>query len=153
MVSPSVDSPTLTSRLCRRARSSLPVCVAEPDPHFLSVLQGPILTSCLCCRGGDSTATPTFELEEMILETKPLHKKKKRLARKTREQGSDGSPQSGQLQQRLENVQRDFIIFNRERSKKTVTDAGATELTVTEKNKAIEDGQNNNVESTAYVSG
>uniref|UniRef100_A0A673ZWJ6 Serine/threonine kinase 32A n=1 Tax=Salmo trutta TaxID=8032 RepID=A0A673ZWJ6_SALTR len=36
---------------------------------------------------------PTFELEEMILESKPLHKKKKRLARKTREQGSNGSPQ------------------------------------------------------------
>lgn len=36
---------------------------------------------------------PTFELEEMILESKPLHKKKKRLARKTRDQGSDGSPQ------------------------------------------------------------
>uniref|UniRef100_A0AAY4BUX0 Protein kinase domain-containing protein n=1 Tax=Denticeps clupeoides TaxID=299321 RepID=A0AAY4BUX0_9TELE len=36
---------------------------------------------------------PTFELEEMILESKPLHKKKKRLARKTRENGSDGSPQ------------------------------------------------------------
>lgn len=29
----------------------------------------------------------------MILESKPLHKKKKRLARKTRDQGSDGSPQ------------------------------------------------------------
>lgn len=36
---------------------------------------------------------PTFELEEMILESKPLHKKKKRLARKTKDQGSDGSPQ------------------------------------------------------------
>lgn len=36
---------------------------------------------------------PTFELEEMILESKPLHKKKKRLARKNRDQGSDGSPQ------------------------------------------------------------
>uniref|UniRef100_A0A674N479 Serine/threonine kinase 32A n=1 Tax=Takifugu rubripes TaxID=31033 RepID=A0A674N479_TAKRU len=35
---------------------------------------------------------PTFELEEMILESKPLHKKKKRLARKTKDQGSDGSP-------------------------------------------------------------
>ncbi|XP_077360435.1 serine/threonine-protein kinase 32B [Festucalex cinctus] len=72
---------------------------------------------------------PTFELEEMILESKPLHKKKKRLARKTRDQASDGSPQNGQLQQRLDNVQRDFIIFNREKSKK-----------------AIEDGENNNVE-------
>lgn len=29
----------------------------------------------------------------MILESKPLHKKKKRLARKTKDQGSDGSPQ------------------------------------------------------------
>uniref|UniRef100_A0A8C3A1T0 Serine/threonine kinase 32A n=1 Tax=Cyclopterus lumpus TaxID=8103 RepID=A0A8C3A1T0_CYCLU len=36
---------------------------------------------------------PTFELEEMILESKPLHKKKKRLARKNKDQGSDGSPQ------------------------------------------------------------
>ncbi|KAL4659734.1 serine/threonine-protein kinase 32B-like isoform X1 [Arapaima gigas] len=36
---------------------------------------------------------PTFELEEMILESKPLHKKKKRLARRTRESGSDSSPQ------------------------------------------------------------
>uniref|UniRef100_A0A6Q2Z589 Protein kinase domain-containing protein n=1 Tax=Esox lucius TaxID=8010 RepID=A0A6Q2Z589_ESOLU len=36
---------------------------------------------------------PTFELEEMILESKPLHKKKKRLARKTREQGHSGSPE------------------------------------------------------------
>ncbi|CAL8238487.1 unnamed protein product, partial [Merluccius merluccius] len=36
---------------------------------------------------------PTFELEEMILESKPLHKKKKRLAKKTKDQGSDGSPQ------------------------------------------------------------
>ena len=29
----------------------------------------------------------------MILESKPLHKKKKRLAKKTKDQGSDGSPQ------------------------------------------------------------
>uniref|UniRef100_A0A8C9U8P6 Serine/threonine kinase 32A n=1 Tax=Scleropages formosus TaxID=113540 RepID=A0A8C9U8P6_SCLFO len=36
---------------------------------------------------------PTFELEEMILESKPLHKKKKRLARRTREPSSDSSPQ------------------------------------------------------------
>uniref|UniRef100_H3D9T0 Protein kinase domain-containing protein n=1 Tax=Tetraodon nigroviridis TaxID=99883 RepID=H3D9T0_TETNG len=86
---------------------------------------------------------PTFELEEMILESKPLHKKKKRLARKTKDQGSDGSPQNGQLQQRLENVQRDFIVFNRERSKRTEMDS--SELCISEKNKAIEDGQNNNV--------
>ncbi|XP_036793658.1 serine/threonine-protein kinase 32A-like [Oncorhynchus mykiss] len=96
---------------------------------------------------------PTFELEEMILESKPLHKKKKRLARKTREQGSNGSPQNGQLQQRLNNVERDFIIFNRERSKKAVADTEVADLTATEKNKAIEDGRNNNVDPAAYISG
>ncbi|MBN3302532.1 ST32B kinase, partial [Amia calva] len=36
---------------------------------------------------------PTFELEEMILESKPLHKKKKRLARKMKENSTDSSPQ------------------------------------------------------------
>ncbi|TDH05080.1 hypothetical protein EPR50_G00139890 [Perca flavescens] len=94
---------------------------------------------------------PTFELEEMILESKPLHKKKKRLARKTKDQGSDGSPQNGQLQQRLDNVQRDFIVFNREKSKKEVVES--SERSTSEKNKAIEDGQNNNVEPVAYLSG
>uniref|UniRef100_A0A1A8F481 Serine/threonine kinase 32A n=2 Tax=Nothobranchius korthausae TaxID=1143690 RepID=A0A1A8F481_9TELE len=94
---------------------------------------------------------PTFELEEMILESKPLHKKKKRLARKTREQGSDGSPQSGQLQSRLDNVQRDFIVFNREKTKMALKDS--SELSTSEKNKAIEDGQNNNVEPASYLSG
>ncbi|XP_052443288.1 serine/threonine-protein kinase 32B [Carassius gibelio] len=81
---------------------------------------------------------PTFELEEMILESKPLHKKKKRLARKTRESGSDGSPQNGPLQRRLETVQREFIVFNREKLRKTKAN--------TETNKAMQDGQNNNVE-------
>ncbi|TKS83076.1 Serine/threonine-protein kinase 32A [Collichthys lucidus] len=96
---------------------------------------------------------PTFELEEMILESKPLHKKKKRLARKSKDQGSDGSPQNGQLQQRLDNVQRDFIVFNREKSRKAVVDSESSELSMSEKNKAIEDGQNNNVEPAAYLSG
>ncbi|CAB1416553.1 unnamed protein product [Pleuronectes platessa] len=96
---------------------------------------------------------PTFELEEMILESKPLHKKKKRLARKTKDQGSDGSPQNGQMQQRMDNVQRDFIVFNRERSKKAVVDSETSELSTCEKNKAIEDGQNNNVKPAAYLSG
>uniref|UniRef100_A0A8C2FPF8 Protein kinase domain-containing protein n=1 Tax=Cyprinus carpio TaxID=7962 RepID=A0A8C2FPF8_CYPCA len=89
---------------------------------------------------------PTFELEEMILESKPLHKKKKRLARKTRESGSDGSPQNGQLQQRLETVQRDFIVFNREKLRKTKADTVTNNLNAEETNKAIQDGQNNNVE-------
>nr|XP_009293973.1 serine/threonine-protein kinase 32B isoform X1 [Danio rerio] len=90
---------------------------------------------------------PTFELEEMILESKPLHKKKKRLARKTRENGSDGSPQNGHIQQRLETVQRDFIVFNREkRLRKTRADTETNNLSTEETSKAIQDGQNNNVQ-------
>ncbi|XP_056097630.1 serine/threonine-protein kinase 32A [Rhinichthys klamathensis goyatoka] len=89
---------------------------------------------------------PTFELEEMILESKPLHKKKKRLARKTRENGSDGSPQNGQIQQRLDTVQRDFIVFNREKLWKTKADTETNNLNAEETNKAIQDGQNNNVQ-------
>ncbi|KAI7795575.1 putative serine/threonine-protein kinase 32A [Triplophysa rosa] len=93
---------------------------------------------------------PTFELEEMILESKPLHKKKKRLAKKTRENGSDGSPQNGQIQQRLENVQRDFIVFNREKLRKTKeTINNNVEVT----HKAIEDGQNNNDTASLCLSG
>lgn len=33
---------------------------------------------------------PTYELEEMIIETKPLHKKKKRLAKQNSKQSSEG---------------------------------------------------------------
>ncbi|XP_030649392.1 serine/threonine-protein kinase 32A [Chanos chanos] len=97
---------------------------------------------------------PTFELEEMILESRPLHKKKKRLARKTRENSSEGSPQNGQLQQRLENVQRDFIIFNREKLQKTKAEAEANDLIDKETDKTIEDGQNNNITpNPSFLSG
>ncbi|XP_035383442.1 serine/threonine-protein kinase 32A isoform X2 [Electrophorus electricus] len=88
---------------------------------------------------------PTFELEEMILEAKPLHKKKKRLARKSRENGSEGSPQNDRLQQRLDVVQRDFIVFNREKLRKTKPDAEANDVLRKETSQAIEDGQNNNL--------
>jgi hypothetical protein len=33
---------------------------------------------------------PTYELEEMIIETKPLHKKKKRLAKQNSRQSQEG---------------------------------------------------------------
>ncbi|KAI1903060.1 hypothetical protein AGOR_G00023300 [Albula goreensis] len=96
---------------------------------------------------------PTFELEEMILESKPLHKKKKRLARKTREHGSESSPQTGQLQQRLENVQRDFIIFNREKLQRDKEDTEGNDIRVKDKYEDIEDGKNNNIDPPAYISG
>ncbi|XP_013913206.1 PREDICTED: serine/threonine-protein kinase 32C-like [Thamnophis sirtalis] len=63
---------------------------------------------------------PTFELEEMILESRPLHKKKKRLAKnKSRDNSKDGSQsENDYLQECLEAIQQDFVIFNREKLKK-----------------------------------
>ncbi|XP_054974938.1 serine/threonine-protein kinase 32C isoform X3 [Sorex araneus] len=60
---------------------------------------------------------PTFELEEMILESKPLHKKKKRLAKNRSRDSSRDSSQSENdyLQDCLDAIQQDFVIFNRER--------------------------------------
>ncbi|XP_006631881.2 serine/threonine-protein kinase 32A isoform X1 [Lepisosteus oculatus] len=88
---------------------------------------------------------PTFELEEMILESKPLHKKKKRLARKLKENNKDNSPQNGQLQHRLECVRRDFIVFNREKLRKDKEETGINVTKEKEKYEETEDGQNNNV--------
>ncbi|XP_054580186.1 serine/threonine-protein kinase 32B isoform X2 [Eptesicus fuscus] len=65
---------------------------------------------------GRLNCDPTFELEEMILESKPLHKKKKRLAKnRSREGTKDSCPLNGHLQQCLETVRKEFIIFNREK--------------------------------------
>uniref|UniRef100_A0A8C8E5K7 Serine/threonine kinase 32A n=1 Tax=Otus sunia TaxID=257818 RepID=A0A8C8E5K7_9STRI len=58
---------------------------------------------------GRLNCDPTFELEEMILESKPLHKKKKRLAKKEKNTSKSNSSQH------LEMLQRDFIVFNREK--------------------------------------
>nr|KAF6449034.1 serine/threonine kinase 32A [Rousettus aegyptiacus] len=43
---------------------------------------------------GRLNCDPTFELEEMILESKPLHKKKKRLAKKEKEMRKCDSSES-----------------------------------------------------------
>lgn len=39
--------------------------------------------SCCCSQKDHLNCDPTYELEEMIIESKPLHKKKKRLAKMT----------------------------------------------------------------------
>ncbi|XP_061276775.1 serine/threonine-protein kinase 32B isoform X2 [Bos javanicus] len=68
---------------------------------------------------GRLNCDPTFELEEMILESKPLHKKKKRLAKNRSKDGSkDSCPPNGHLQQCLETVRKEFIVFNREKLRK-----------------------------------
>ncbi|KAM9087273.1 serine/threonine-protein kinase 32B isoform 3-T3 [Megaptera novaeangliae] len=65
---------------------------------------------------GRLNCDPTFELEEMILESKPLHKKKKRLAKNRSKDGTkDSCSLNGHLQQCLEAVRKEFIIFNREK--------------------------------------
>ncbi|XP_050399392.1 serine/threonine-protein kinase 32B [Patella vulgata] len=62
---------------------------------------------------------PTYELEEMIIETKPLHKKKKRLAkqnsRRSGELMSQSSEEMDETQKHLMKLNDDFEAYNRER--------------------------------------
>ncbi|XP_061180069.1 serine/threonine-protein kinase 32B-like [Saccostrea echinata] len=60
---------------------------------------------------------PTYELEEMIIESKPLHKKKKRLAKQNskRELSRQSSVEGDPSQDMEENIFKYFRIFNRER--------------------------------------
>nr|XP_021481954.1 serine/threonine-protein kinase 32A [Meriones unguiculatus] len=88
---------------------------------------------------------PTFELEEMILESKPLHKKKKRLAKREKMRKCDPS-QTCLLQEHLDAVQKEFIIFNREKVKRDFNQRQANlALEQTKNNEEEEDGQNNNL--------
>ncbi|XP_048844194.1 serine/threonine-protein kinase 32C-like [Brienomyrus brachyistius] len=67
---------------------------------------------------------PTFELEEMILESRPLHKKKKRLAKsRSRDNSKESQSENDYLQECLEVVQQEFVIFNREKLKKRQEEA------------------------------
>uniref|UniRef100_T1IQJ3 Protein kinase domain-containing protein n=1 Tax=Strigamia maritima TaxID=126957 RepID=T1IQJ3_STRMM len=65
---------------------------------------------------------PTFELEEMIIEARPLHKKKKRLSKQNykREQQHRGSVSgliTDPLQARLQEINDEFNVYNREKEK------------------------------------
>lgn len=59
----------------------------HPRPGvFFRMIQESKECACLSSlQKGRLNCDPTFELEEMILESKPLHKKKKRLAKKEKE--------------------------------------------------------------------
>ncbi|XP_047574813.1 serine/threonine-protein kinase 32B isoform X2 [Lutra lutra] len=99
---------------------------------------------------GRLNCDPTFELEEMILESKPLHKKKKRLAKNRSKDGTkDGCPLNGHLQQCLETVRKEFIIFNREKLRRQQGQSG--QLVDTEGRAGsqtqgkLQDGRNNNI--------
>ncbi|XP_019329382.1 PREDICTED: serine/threonine-protein kinase 32A isoform X2 [Aptenodytes forsteri] len=84
------------------------------DVNWDAVLQKRIMPEFIPTKGR-LNCDPTFELEEMILESKPLHKKKKRLAKKEKDTSKNNSSQACHLQKHLEMLQRDFIVFNREK--------------------------------------
>ncbi|KAM8957959.1 serine/threonine-protein kinase 32B isoform 2-T2 [Lycaon pictus] len=99
---------------------------------------------------GRLNCDPTFELEEMILESKPLHKKKKRLAKNRSKDGTkDSCPLNGHLHQCLETVRKEFIIFNREKLRRQQGQGG--QLLDTEGREGsqtqgkLQDGCNNNI--------
>ncbi|XP_068884859.1 serine/threonine-protein kinase 32A isoform X2 [Aphelocoma coerulescens] len=84
------------------------------DVNWDAVLQKRIMPEFIPMKGR-LNCDPAFELEEMILESKPLHKKKKRLAKKEKDTSKSNSSQASHLQKHLEMLQRDFIVFNREK--------------------------------------
>ncbi|KAM8802378.1 serine/threonine-protein kinase 32B isoform 2-T2 [Rhynchonycteris naso] len=99
---------------------------------------------------GRLNCDPTFELEEMILESKPLHKKKKRLAKNRSKDGTkDSCPLNGHLQQCLETVRKEFIIFNREKLRRQQGQSGQLSDTEghtgSQAQSKLQDGHNNNV--------
>ncbi|KAG3276918.1 serine/threonine-protein kinase 32B isoform X2 [Ictidomys tridecemlineatus] len=99
---------------------------------------------------GRLNCDPTFELEEMILESKPLHKKKKRLAKHRSKDGTkDSCPLNGHLQQCLETVRKEFIIFNREKLRRQQGPGGQMLDTegraVSQTQSKLQDGCNNNI--------
>uniref|UniRef100_A0A5F8GGP3 non-specific serine/threonine protein kinase n=1 Tax=Monodelphis domestica TaxID=13616 RepID=A0A5F8GGP3_MONDO len=107
---------------------------------------------------GRLNCDPTFELEEMILESKPLHKKKKRLAKnKSKDGGKESCALNGHLQQCLETVRKEFIIFNREKLRRQQDTSG--QLSIGENRVAppvhgkLQDGRNNNILSQTCTRG
>ncbi|KAK2541035.1 Stk32b [Columba livia] len=99
---------------------------------------------------GRLNCDPTFELEEMILESKPLHKKKKRLAKnKSKDGAKETCPLNVHLQQCLETVRKEFIIFNREKLRRQQDQSGQTSSlgsrAALQSHEKLQDGRNNNL--------
>ncbi|KAJ7316339.1 hypothetical protein JRQ81_002501 [Phrynocephalus forsythii] len=113
------------------------------DVNWDAVLQKRITPGFLPTKG-KLNCDPTFELEEMILESKPLHKKKKRLAKKEKEGSKNDSLEACQLQKHLESIQRDFIIFNREKMRQQHNEK-QDNLMLAQTKDQQEDDQNNNI--------
>ncbi|XP_045854606.1 serine/threonine-protein kinase 32A isoform X3 [Meles meles] len=112
------------------------------DMNWDAVLQKRLIPGFIPNKGR-LNCDPTFELEEMILESKPLHKKKKRLAKKEKEMRKcDSSQKTCLLQEHLESVQKEFIIFNREKVKRDFNRRSANLALEQTKDPQEENGQN-----------
>ncbi|KAM5301675.1 serine/threonine-protein kinase 32A isoform 2-T2 [Glossophaga mutica] len=114
------------------------------DVNWDAVLQKRLIPGFIPSKGR-LNCDPTFELEEMILESKPLHKKKKRLAKKEKEMRKCESSQTCLLQEHLESVQREFLIFNREKVKRDFNKRQANLALEQTKDSQEENNQNNNL--------
>ncbi|XP_006028226.1 serine/threonine-protein kinase 32A isoform X1 [Alligator sinensis] len=114
------------------------------DVNWDAVQQKRILPGFIPTKGR-LNCDPTFELEEMILESKPLHKKKKRLAKKEKDTSKCSSSQACHLQKHLEMLQRDFIVFNREKMRHHHNEIQESLMLAQTKDTKEEDGQNNNL--------
>ncbi|XP_036171194.1 serine/threonine-protein kinase 32A isoform X1 [Myotis myotis] len=134
---PSAWSPEMVSLL----RKNFPYM---SDVNWDAVLQKRLIPGFIPNKGR-LNCDPTFELEEMILESKPLHKKKKRLAKKEKEMRKCDSSQMCLLQEHLESVQKEFIIFNREKVKRDFNKRQANLAFEQTKDPQEENSQNNNL--------
>ncbi|XP_071426273.1 serine/threonine-protein kinase 32A [Pithys albifrons albifrons] len=114
------------------------------DVNWDAVLQKRIRPEFIPTKGR-LNCDPTFELEEMILESKPLHKKKKRLAKKEKDTSKSNSSQASHLQKHLEMLQRDFIVFNREKVRHHQDSIQETAPLTKDGGMYREDNQNNNL--------
>ncbi|XP_044884468.1 serine/threonine-protein kinase 32A isoform X2 [Mauremys mutica] len=114
------------------------------DINWDAVLQKRIMPGFIPTKGR-LNCDPTFELEEMILESKPLHKKKKRLAKKEKDTNKSYSSQGCRLQKHLESLQRDFIVFNREKMRRHHNEIQENITLAQTKDPEEEDSQNNNL--------
>nr|XP_009676883.1 PREDICTED: serine/threonine-protein kinase 32A isoform X2 [Struthio camelus australis] len=114
------------------------------DVNWDAVLQKRIMPGFIPTKGR-LNCDPAFELEEMILESKPLHKKKKRLAKKEKDSSKSNSSQACHLQKHLEILQRDFIVFNREKVRHHHNEIQENITMAKSRDARKEDSQNNNL--------
>ncbi|XP_004420071.1 PREDICTED: serine/threonine-protein kinase 32A [Ceratotherium simum simum] len=114
------------------------------DVNWDAVLQKRLIPGFIPNKGR-LNCDPTFELEEMILESKPLHKKKKRLAKKEKEMKKCDSSQVSRVPATLRNKPSFFFFFNLLRVKRDFNQGQANVALDHTKDPQAEDGQNNNL--------